>query len=228
MPQIGVETVSASSVAVTTQVYEDWEPPRSPAHMTTGLRERKKLATWRQIRATALRLFAERGFEAVSVEEIAAAAEVSRTTFFNYFSGKEAVVFDPDPEEPEQWRALLAARPQDEPVWESLTAVLLAFTEQTADRVVLRRRLREKSPALDRGMADRRDRFYAELREWAAARTAPGDGLRSDLQVNLAAAAVMTAYERWGRDEPVAVLVELMRSCLAQAGDGLRDDRPTA
>ena len=187
-----------------------------------GLRERKKLATWRQIRAAALRLFNERGFEEVSIEEIAAAADVSRTTFFNYFSGKEAVVFDPDPEEPEQWRALLAARPEDEPVWESLTAVLLDYTERTADRVIVRKRLRDRSPALAQGASDRRDRFYAELREWAAARA--GDELRSALQVNLAAAAVMTAYDRWDGDEPVAVLLELMRTCLAQAGAGLRAD----
>jgi hypothetical protein len=71
-------------------------------------------------------------------------------------------------------------------------------------------------------MADRRDRFYGELREWAAART--GDALRTTLQVNLAAAAVMTAYERWQCDEPVEVLLDLMRACLAQAGAGLRED----
>ena len=189
---------------------------------TPGLRERKKLATWRAIRATALRLFNERGFEAVSIDEIAAAADVSRTTFFNYFSGKEAVVYDPDPEEPEQWRALLADRPAGEPVWESLTAVLLAYTERTADRVLVRKRLRDKSPALAQGASDRRDRFYAELREWAAARA--GDELRSALQVNLAAAAVMTAYDRWDGDEPVAVLLDLMRTCLAQAAAGLRAD----
>ena len=189
---------------------------------TPGLRERKKLATWREIRAAALRLFGERGFDAVSIDEIVAAAGVSRTTFFNYFPGKEAVVFDPDPEEPEKWRALLAARPDGEPVWESLTAVLLEYTARTADRVIVRRRLRDTSPALAQGIADRRDRFYGELREWAAART--GDALRTTLQVNLAAAAVMTAYERWQCDEPVEVLLDLMRACLAQAGAGLRED----
>jgi AcrR family transcriptional regulator len=189
---------------------------------TPGLRERKKLATWRAIRATALRLFNERGFDAVSIDEIAAAADVSRTTFFNYFSGKEAVVFDPDPEEPEQWRALLAGRPAGEPVWDSLTAVLLSYTERTADRVLVRKRLRDKSPALAQGASDRRDRFYAELRVWAAARA--GDELRSALQVNVAAAAVMTAYDRWDGDEPVTVLLDLMRTCLAQAGAGLRAD----
>jgi AcrR family transcriptional regulator len=44
-----------------------------------GLRERKKLQTWRAIRAAALELITERGFEAVSVDEIAAVAGVSRS-----------------------------------------------------------------------------------------------------------------------------------------------------
>ena len=190
---------------------------------TPGLRERKKLATWRAIRATALRLFNERGFEAVSIDEIAAAADVSRTTFFNYFSGKEAVVFDPDPEEPEQWRALLADRPAGEPVWESLTAVLLAYTERTADRVA-----RPQAPARQRRPRSPRAPATGATASTPSCgsgrRRRAGDELRSALQVNLAAAAVMTAYDRWDGDEPVAVLLDLMRTCLAQAGAGLRAD----
>jgi len=58
-----------------------------------GLRELKKLETWRAIREAALRLIAERGYEAASVDDIAAAAHVSRSTFFNYFATKEATVF---------------------------------------------------------------------------------------------------------------------------------------
>jgi AcrR family transcriptional regulator len=58
----------------------------------TGLRERKKNATWELLRKTALDLFEERGFENVSVAEIAAAAEVSKATVFNYFPSKEDLV----------------------------------------------------------------------------------------------------------------------------------------
>jgi AcrR family transcriptional regulator len=58
----------------------------------TGLRERKKNATWELLRNTALDLFEERGFENVSVAEIAAAAEVSKATVFNYFPSKEDLV----------------------------------------------------------------------------------------------------------------------------------------
>lgn len=58
-----------------------------------GLRERKKQKTHRLISETARRLFAERGFEAVAVSEIARAAEVSEATVFNYFPKKEDLVF---------------------------------------------------------------------------------------------------------------------------------------
>jgi len=59
----------------------------------TGLRERKKQRTREQIAATARRLFAERGFERVTVAEIARAAEVAEKTVFNYFPTKEDLFY---------------------------------------------------------------------------------------------------------------------------------------
>jgi AcrR family transcriptional regulator len=60
----------------------------------TGLRERKKERTRALIAETARRLFVDRGFEAVSVAEIARAAEVSEATVFNYFPTKEELVYN--------------------------------------------------------------------------------------------------------------------------------------
>jgi AcrR family transcriptional regulator len=89
----------------------------------TGLRERKKERTRTLIAETARRLFVERGFEAVSVAEIARAAEVSEATVFNYFATKEELVYN----RLEAFEEELLAAIRDRPVGESITAAFARF-----------------------------------------------------------------------------------------------------
>jgi AcrR family transcriptional regulator len=75
-----------------------------------GLRERKKRAVRAAIAATARRLFAERGFDAVTVAEIAAAADVAEKTVFNHFATKEDLAFAGREEGIAQFVAAISAR----------------------------------------------------------------------------------------------------------------------
>lgn len=87
--------------------------------MTEGmsLRERKKLQTRHRLLAAATALFAERGFDKVSVAEIAEAAEVSKMTVFNYFAGKEDLVLAPMEEHIGDVARAVRDRPPASPSW---------------------------------------------------------------------------------------------------------------
>ena len=120
--------------------------------MTDGddWRTRKKAATKHAIQEHALRLFVQKGYDATTVEEIAAAAGVSHMTFFRYFPRKEEVVeydeYDPLLEE------LVAARPADESPLTALHRAIRAGLEEilATDReaLLLRTRLMLRNPVL--------------------------------------------------------------------------------
>ncbi|MFE0153971.1 TetR family transcriptional regulator [Nonomuraea sp. NPDC059007] len=79
--------------------------------MREGLRERKKRRTRRHLSQVAMALFVERGFDAVTVAEVAAAAEVAVNTVYNYFPAKEDLVLPPEQASPGRLAAIVAARP---------------------------------------------------------------------------------------------------------------------
>ena len=99
---------------------------------TEGLRERKKRAARETIAATARRLFAERGFDAVTVAEVAAAADVSHKTVFNYFATKEDLAFAGREEGIAQFVAAIAERPPTS----SILDVFRAITHTVLEVVV--------------------------------------------------------------------------------------------
>ena len=79
--------------------------------MELGLRERKKLKTREDIHAAAMKLFGERGFDDVTVAEIARAADVSEKTVFNYFPAKEDLVVERGAERMREFLDAVRAQP---------------------------------------------------------------------------------------------------------------------
>lgn len=106
-----------------------------------GLRERKKLRTKAQLAEAALRLFSARGFDEVTVEDIAAQVEVSPRTFFRYFAAKEDVLFGDMQTSLDLLRQSLAGRPPGEPTLVALREAVLSLAENyEVDSADVRRR----------------------------------------------------------------------------------------
>jgi AcrR family transcriptional regulator len=181
----------------------------------TDWREQKKAATRQAIQAHALRLFLAKGYEATTVEEIAAAAGVSHMTFFRHFPRKEAVV-ESDDYDP-MLAELVAARPADE---DAFTAIHRALRRALAnvlpddrDAILVRVRLVLDTPALRARNWQNQD----ATRDLFAAALARREGIaRPDLRtLTLAAAAlaaVTTAITVWaegnGADDLIALVDE--------------------
>ncbi|MGK5743048.1 TetR/AcrR family transcriptional regulator [Micromonospora sp. URMC 103] len=186
-----------------------------------GLRARKKRQTRQSISDVATRLFLERGYEPVTIAEIAAAAGVAKMTVTNYFPRKEDLVLDIA----EEFVAMLAraaeARPAGEPVRDALRR---RYAEAVARREALVGfagapfvRLLEDSPALSGRL-----RELFELREDALAAQLAAETPGNDLTARLVAAQLAGAYRvlfgeafrliRAGHDE------EQVAEILAEAG----------
>lgn len=129
-----------------------------------GRRERKKAATRQKIADTALRLFAERGYDAVGIREVAAEADVAVTTLFSHFSSKEALVFEQDEDfEQRLVRAVTDRRP-DEALIPALRREIHAMVRHcTADGAAPLWRMIEESPALRQYEESMRQRHAQSL-----------------------------------------------------------------
>ncbi len=119
----------------------DASQPPLGAPRPDGLRERKKARTRASLREHALRLFRDQGYTATTVEQIAAAAEVSPSTFFRYFPTKEDLVLQDDmdtrliealEQQPPDLGAVAAVRAATKQVFASYTAADVDVIRETA------------------------------------------------------------------------------------------------
>ena len=95
--------------------------------MVEGLRERKKRETRGALSRATVRLCVERGYDNVTVEQLAAAANVSERTFRNYFSGKAEAIAALHLQRSLGIAEELRARPAGEPLWEAVCAAVQTF-----------------------------------------------------------------------------------------------------
>ncbi len=170
--------------------------PRSPS-----LRHRKKQETRRRLHTAAVRLAVARGVQDVTVEEVAALAEVSPRTFFNYFATKEDAVVGADPERPDRLRTAVLARPADEPLALAVREVLgeqLRELESDPELWRMRNELAARSPELAGRLAGAGDRLERALVEAAYERsgTDPATDLGTGLTARVAMAAVRAAFHQ--------------------------------
>jgi AcrR family transcriptional regulator len=114
-----------------------------------GLRQRKRQQTRERLTQAAMALFLERGFEATTLDDIAAAADVSRRSFFHYFASKEDVVFAWQEESTAALIAAVAARPASESMLAAAENAILATVRQLKPgEAIAMARLKRDNPAL--------------------------------------------------------------------------------
>jgi AcrR family transcriptional regulator len=152
------------------------------------------------IQAEALRLFAAKGFEATTIEQIAAAADLAPRTFFRYFPTKEEVVFWADYQP--TLAGFVATRPDQEPALAALRRGIVdglaAFYTQDRERLLERIKLAFRTPALHPRLRQQQAQWAAGMAQILAERLgAPAEDLEVRAIAAAVAAALFVAIEVW-------------------------------
>ncbi|TDD37671.1 TetR family transcriptional regulator [Actinomadura sp. KC06] len=172
-----------------------------PGPQPPGRRERKKQRTREALVDAAFSLFAEKGFDATTVEEIADAVDVSSRTFFRYFASKEDVALTFQEEQTRAVMDALAARPADEPIMTALrhTVVEIARACERGElgfdpeRFECMFTMMSESPALMAGSLEHAQKKQALLTEVVGARL--GLDPATDLRPHVIAGAATCGFQ---------------------------------
>lgn len=186
---------------------------------STGLRERKKAATRRAVHEAALRLTVEHGFDNVTVEAIAEAADISRRTFSNYFTGKEdALLYG----EEEHIRTLVQAvqdRPAGESAWTALRAAVRIMSDRIDNRPdrewAIRTRLAKKHPSLLARQLANQAALERDLATAVADRTCP-PGVRPRVLVAAFLSALRISMNVWIEEDQTRTPADVVEEILTE------------
>lgn len=199
--------------------------PDLPAPAGEGLRERKKRRTREAIRREAMRLFEEQGYEATTIEQIAAAADVSPSTFFNYFPTKEDVVLRDDYDR--LVAAMITARPGDETIGVATRRALAEGISQVFERdremMLAQGRLGLQVPALRARIWEEIERAIGYFRDAIAERTGRDpDDFELQVAATVLTSAMYAAAMRWVRSEGREDMLDLANRALDVVEAGAR------
>jgi TetR/AcrR family transcriptional regulator, regulator of mycofactocin system len=154
-----------------------------------------------ELEVLALELFAERGFDETTVDDLAEAAGIARRTFFRYFPSKNDVVYGDFDAALEELRGRLAATPGHVPLLDGLREAVLAFNALPAEAEAqhrVRMALVLHTPALQAHSTLRYAGWRAVVAEHVAARLgAEQDDFGPRLLAHQALASAVAAYEQW-------------------------------
>jgi len=198
-----------------------------------GLRERKKEQKRERLKQAAFDLFAERGFDDVTVDEIADRAEVSKSTLFRYFETKEDLLLVDARMHRDALLRALSDRPTDEPVLASLRYALQSLAaDYQADRLraVQRNRIIAESPALAARALERQVAWEDGLAEVILPRLA-GEAdaeIRAAVLAAAAMAVVRVATRRWIASDDDTEMIDHVLAALDLLIDELEPTRRTA
>ncbi|WP_345577017.1 TetR/AcrR family transcriptional regulator [Nonomuraea rosea] len=187
----------------------------SPGTRTTVAAD--KAGRWHRLRQAALTLFEQRGFDAVSIDDIAAAAGVSRRTFFNHFDTKAGALFDPALGEAAQVADLLAREVGADP-WVALTRALKAYLTAEHRTVSARRRILAGQPELNRYLLLANMHFEESILGWLGDRGITG--LRARAMSSMALVCVRESFMAWDSEGGPARLFEILDQMFALAAAG--------
>ncbi|MEH2511154.1 AcrR family transcriptional regulator [Nitrobacteraceae bacterium AZCC 1564] len=179
------------------------ESKKTTITTTEGLRERKRRQTRERISNAALTLFLERGFEATTVDDIAAAAEVSKRGFFDYFPTKEDVVAAWQDEFSNALLAAVAARPAKELLTKVVEEALIStILDAINPQSLAIGKLIKGTPALRARDHLKYAKLEQKLYDALAARTkGKQDQLRLRLLAMVTIGTLRVAGEVWSTDQ---------------------------
>ncbi|MEJ3655350.1 TetR family transcriptional regulator [Actinomycetes bacterium KLBMP 9759] len=185
---------------------------------TVDRREARKAATRQRVQEQALRLFLAQGYDATTVDQIAAAAGVSHMTFFRYFPTKESVV-DTDDFDP-MLEALIRSRPAEEDPLTAIGRALVAALERILptgrDALLERTRLIMTTPALRARQADQQHATRVLLAEALAGRAGLAAAtFRLEVLAAAALGALTTALGTWNDRNGEPDLIDLVDEAFA-------------